>query len=168
MEAININKLPIREHLAGLNIYPAKDRGYYGMYHSPFREDHNASMKVDYNKNLWFDYGTSEGGTLIDLVMRIERCSNGEAMRLLEQRLSSTTPFSFHGNSEKEKQTSQSPQIKITGNDVLCAPTLFSYLHKRCIDTETAMQYCREIHYSMGLYGKNKNLVFKSNTKRYS
>ena len=149
MEAININKLPIREHLAGLNIYPAKDRGYYGMYHSPFREDHNASMKVDYNKNLWFDYGTNEGGTLIDLVMRIERCSNGEAMRLLEQRLSGTTPFSFHGNSEKEKQTAQSPQIKITGNDVLCAQTLFCYLHKRCIDTETAMQYCREIHYTV-------------------
>lgn len=25
------------EYLAGLNIYPAKERDYYGMYHSPFR-----------------------------------------------------------------------------------------------------------------------------------
>ena len=149
MDSKTINMFPIREYLAGLNIYPAKERGYYGMYHSPFREDNNASMKVDYDKNLWIDYGAGEGGTLIDLVMRIERCSNGEAMRLLEQRLSGAASFSFHGNSEKEKQTAKSPQIKITGNYVLCAPTLFSYLHKRCIDTETAMQYCREIHYTV-------------------
>lgn len=34
------------------------------------------------------DYGTIDGGTLIDLVMRMERCSNGEAMQKLEQHLS--------------------------------------------------------------------------------
>ena len=67
MKSTDINRYPIREYLAGLNIYPAKDKGYYGMYHSPFREDSNASMKVDYDKNLWIDYGSNEGGTLIDL-----------------------------------------------------------------------------------------------------
>ena len=80
MESKIINQFPIRDYLAGSGIYPAKDNGFYGMYHSPFREDRNASMKVDYNKNLWIDYGTGEGGTLIDLVMRIENCSNGRAM----------------------------------------------------------------------------------------
>ena len=45
------------------------------MYHSPFREDKDASMKVDYNQNLWIDYGTGEGGTIIDLVMRIDNVS---------------------------------------------------------------------------------------------
>jgi hypothetical protein len=56
-----INQFPIRDYLAGSGIDPAKENGHYGMYYSPFREDHNASMKVDYNKNLWIDYGTGEG-----------------------------------------------------------------------------------------------------------
>ncbi|KAA6323708.1 DNA primase, partial [termite gut metagenome] len=79
MDSKIINRFPIRDYLAGSGIYPAKDNGYYGMYHSPFREDPDASLKVDYNRNLWIDYGTGGGGTLIDLVMRMENCSNGKA-----------------------------------------------------------------------------------------
>ena len=50
MDAKAINKFPIREYLAARGIRPAKDRGYYGLYHSPLREDHTPSMKVDYDK----------------------------------------------------------------------------------------------------------------------
>lgn len=50
MDAKTINKFPIRKYLAGRGIHPAKDRGYYGLYHSPLREDRNPSMKVDYDK----------------------------------------------------------------------------------------------------------------------
>ena len=52
MDAKTINKFPIRDYLAGRGIRPAKDRGYYGLYHSPLREDRNPSMKVDSEKNL--------------------------------------------------------------------------------------------------------------------
>ena len=81
MDAKAINKFPIRDYLTARGIHPARDRGYYGLYHSPLREDHTPSMKVNYDKNLWIDYGTGEGGTLIDLVMQMERCDAGEAMR---------------------------------------------------------------------------------------
>jgi hypothetical protein len=77
------NRISIKAYLQTLNIHPAKEKNYYGMYHSPFREDHNASMKVDYNKNLWIDYGTGEGGTAIDLVMKIENCSFQTAISTL-------------------------------------------------------------------------------------
>ena len=94
MDAKAINKFPIREYLAARGIRPVKDRGYYGLYHSPLREDRTPSMKVDYDKNLWIDYGAGEGGTLIDLVMRMERCDAGEAMRRLEQMDRSGCPLS--------------------------------------------------------------------------
>lgn len=74
MDAKTINTFPIRDYLAEKDIRPVIDRGYYGMYRSPMREDRTPSMKVDYTKNLWIDYGTGNGGTLIDLVMRLERC----------------------------------------------------------------------------------------------
>lgn len=137
---------PIREYLAGLNIYPTKERGYYGMYHSPFREDHDASMKINYNKNLWIDYGSNEGGTLIDLVMRIENCSSGEAMRLLEQRLSGADSFSFHGDAVISKQE---PAIKIEKVQPIETPALISYLNERKINIEIAKQNCSEVYYEV-------------------
>jgi DNA primase len=152
MDFKTINRFPIREYLAGLNMYPAKERGYYGMYHSPFRKDRDASMKVDYNKNLWIDYGTNEGGTLIDLVMRIENCSNGEAMRLLEQKLSGTVSFSFHGNNSfnrKEAEPEMEHAIRISGVGQLSSPPLIDYLHERRINIEIAKFHCREINYSV-------------------
>lgn len=143
-----MNQYPIKDYLAGMGIYPTKDKGYYGMYHSPFREDNNASLKVDYNKNLWIDFGSNEGGTLIDFVMRMENCTNGEAMHLLEQKLSGAPSFSFHGNNtpmyEKERETMQ-----ITNIAELNTPALLDYLNKRGIDTDIAKQQCQEINYTV-------------------
>ncbi|MDR2913478.1 MAG: toprim domain-containing protein [Tannerella sp.] len=147
MDSKTINRFPIREYLAGMNIHSDKERGYYGMYHSPFRKDHDASMKVDYNKNLWIDYGTNEGGTLIDLVMRIERCSNGEAMRLLEQKLSGATSFSFHGKTISDEVKSDTPAITIQNIIPVTHPKLTAWVQERKIDLDLANLYCREIHY---------------------
>lgn len=144
-----INQYPIKDYLAEMGIHPAKDKGYYGMYHSPFREDKDASMKVDYDKNLWIDFGNNEGGTLIDFVMRMENCTNGEAMRLLEQKLSGTSSFSFHGNNtpthEKERETA----MRITSITELNAPALLDYLKERGVDTDIAKQKCKEINYTV-------------------
>lgn len=142
-----INQYPIKDYLAGMGIHPTRDKGHYGMYHSPFREDKDASMKVDYDKNLWIDFGSNEGGTLIDLVMRMENYTNGEAMRLLEQRLSGTTSFSFHRDNtpthEKERETT----MRITNIAELNAPVLLDYLKERGIDTDIAKRHCKEINY---------------------
>lgn len=150
MDSKIINTFPIREYLAGLNIHPAKDRGYYGMYHSPFREDNDASMKVDYNKNLWIDYGSNEGGTLIDLVMRLKNCSNGEAMRSLEQQLSGVPSFSFHGNNMPERKGAKPDQaIQITSVAPLSSLALIDYLKERKINIDIAKLHCKEINYSV-------------------
>lgn len=37
---------------------------------APLRQDNTPSFKVDYGVNLWCDFGTGEGGSLIDLVMK--------------------------------------------------------------------------------------------------
>jgi hypothetical protein len=147
MDAKTINMFPIREYLAGLNVHPARDRGYYGMYHSPFREDNDASMKVDYNKDLWIDYGSNKGGTLIDLVMRIESCSNGDAIQLLEQQLLGTPSFSFHGNNTPKRKEPKA--MRITSIVPLSSPSLIDYLNKRKINIDIAKFHCKEIAYSI-------------------
>lgn len=146
MDAKAINKFPIREYLAAQGIRPAKDRSYYGLYHSPLREDRTPSMKVDYDKNLWIDYGAGEGGTLIDLMMRMERCDAGEAMRRLEQKITGMPAFSFLGYSNPVSPHRESA-IAIEKVRPLENPALLAYLTERGIDFATARAHCSEVHY---------------------
>ncbi len=170
MDAKAINKFPIREYLAARGIRPAKDRGYYGLYHSPLREDRTPSMKVDYDKNLWIDYGAGEDGTLIDLVMRMEQCDAGEAMQRLERHIGGmqTSPLSPSGFSSsrlgkaiqncsalapqhrfigKNPASQQTPSIVIERVRPLDNPALLAYLTKRGIDLAVARAHCSEVHY---------------------
>ena len=144
MDAKAINKFPIREYFAARGIHPARDRGYYGLYHSPLREDHTPSMKVNYDKNLWIDYGTGEGGTLIDLVMQMERCDAGEAMRRLERHIGGMSVSSFIG----KNPTSQRPHsIVVEKVRPLESLALLDYLTERSIDLAAARAHCSEVHY---------------------
>ena len=90
------NHISIKDYLKSLGILPAVDKYYYGMYHSPFRQDGTPSFKVDYGVNLWCDFGTGEGGSLIDLVMKQHGCNAYGAICRLEQ-YSSGNSFSFQG-----------------------------------------------------------------------
>ena len=102
-------------------------------------------MKVDYDKNLWIDYGAGEGGTLIDLVMRMERCDAGTAMRLLEQQIGGATTFSFQGDCPALPE--RIPSIIVEDVLPLEIPALLSYLMGRGIDLDTVRLHCSELHY---------------------
>lgn len=140
----NSNYISIKQYLDNKGIHPAKDRGYYGMYFSPLRNDSNPSLKVDYDKNLWYDFGVDEGGSIVDLVMKLENCSLAEAFRKLEN------SFSFHRNEVpvvSPKPIIREPAAAITEIRPLTHPALLDYLKERSINTDIAKQYCSEIHY---------------------
>lgn len=52
-----IKHLSIRAYLAEQGLHPTKDNPRYGLYLSPLREEHMPSFKVDYERNLWYDFG---------------------------------------------------------------------------------------------------------------
>lgn len=141
-----IKKISIREYLGQMEINPAKENSRYGMYHSPFREDKNASMKVDYDQNLWIDYGTGEGGSIIDLVSRMENITIGEAITKLDN-----NSFFFHRNKPivpivpKNRESA----IKVQNVTLLTHPALLDYVNERGINTNIAQRYCSEVHYSI-------------------
>jgi DNA primase len=68
-----------------MNITPKRNNSHYGMYYSPFRSETAPSFKVDFRKNLWYDFGSGEGGTMVDLVMKINNCTFREAMKKLQE-----------------------------------------------------------------------------------
>jgi len=140
-----LNGISIKQHLAEMNIHPVKDYGYYDMYHCPFRDDRNASFKVDYQKNVWHDFGTNEGGTMIDLVMRMNNSSFLEAANTLEKKYADVqicnyadNTFSFQGDN---------PSVIIQNIIPIIHPKLIAWIQERRIDLSLANLYCREIHY---------------------
>jgi hypothetical protein len=137
-------KISIKTYLAQLEIFPTKEMGYYGMYKCPFRQDKDPSMKVDYVKNMWFDFGTNLGGTLIDLVMNINQLSPQDALRLLEKGEYSINSFSFHGNTQVTPNEVTIKKIQSLQNSALT-----DYLCSRKIDIEIAKHYLEEIYYSV-------------------
>jgi DNA primase len=140
------NYISIKKYLDNKGIHPVKDREYYGMYLSPLRNDSNPSFKVDYDKDLWYDFGADEGGSIVDLVMKLENCSLAEAFRQLEN------SFSFHRNDTpavSPKPTIREPALIIADIQPLTHPALLDYLKERSVNIDIAKQHCSEIHYSV-------------------
>ena len=160
------NNISIKDYLNSLGIQPVTEKGSYGMYRSPLREDNTPSFKVDYNANLWCDYGTGEGGTLIDLVMKQNGCNAYGAICRLEQ--DDTTSFSFHGKDLPERDTKRqaASPIEIRRIQPLQNPALMRYLQERGISPGTAAPYVQEMYYRIG--GKPYfALAFRNNSGGY-
>lgn len=145
----SINNISIKQFLQLKGIYPEKDYRYYGMYHCPYREDRNASFKVDYQRNLWYDFGANEGGTMADLFMHMENCSFAEAAIKLEKEYANKClySFSFHRDSISDQIASKTPTIIVRNILPITHPKLVTWVQERKIDLRLANKYCREIHY---------------------
>lgn len=143
MNISEIKNISIKNYLASIGCKIKADRGHYGMYLSPYRKDSSPSLKVDYNKNLWYDFGADEGGSIIDLVMKIEECIFTQAIEKLSKRSQS---FSFHC----QEFLTQEKNINILKVKKLENRALLQYLEFRCIDLQVAQTYCEEAYYGIG------------------
>ena len=150
-----IKAIPIGDYLHACGIEPAKCYNGYALYHAPYREDPNASLKVDFRQNLWHDYGTSQGGSIIDLVMRIRGCSAYEAMaHLVEGKATTLAPFPFHREAHTERKRNEQRQNdarRILSISEELPLHLQNYLREvRKIDLAVASPYLRHIRYEVG------------------
>ncbi len=144
----NIKNIPIADYLHARGIQPVKKYGSYALYNAPYREDHNASMKVDFARNLWFDFGLGKGGSIIDLVMLLQGCNAHEAISHL-----AGNNLSFHSATPpKEKVAALSPSARhILGISEELPPHLQRYLQEeRKIDLSLAKPYLRSVCYEVG------------------
>mgnify|MGYP001160364897 CR=1 FL=1 len=153
------NRISIRDFLAWRGIQPKYERNGYGMYLSPLREERTPSFKVDYVQNLWYDFGLGEGGTLLTLVMRLERCDSREAVRRLqngEKRVCSSASISPGigeplgvGGALSVVRPATVPALRILSDASLRHPALVGYLASRGIVPSVAAAFCREVRYEI-------------------
>ncbi|KAA6338008.1 DNA primase [termite gut metagenome] len=161
----DIKQISIREYFGGLGIMPQRENKQQGMYCSPLRKENHPSFKVDYHLNLWRDFGSGEGGSIIDLVMKMENISFHEAASKLEKRYASAgasiemDTFSFHRDNIKDSIPSSGNESSLFVLKVLpiTHPALIDFVRERKIDLELANRYCKEIHYRIN--GRNYFLI---------
>lgn len=152
-------RIPIREYLARRGILPRYERNGYGMYLSPLREERTPSFKVNYQKDHWYDFGIGEGGTLLTLVMRLERCDSREAVRRLqngEKRNAGSVSLSpgvgerpAAGGPSPIVRLAAVPALRILSDASLRHPALVGYLTSRGIVPSVAAAFCREVRYEV-------------------
>ena len=141
-----LKRLSIRDYLSRRGIQPARDNTRCGFYLSPFRAEHTPSFKVDYVQNLWYDFGSGEGGSIIDLVMRLENCDFMQAIHSLDNGEIKMTASSAN----PVPAILTAPALRILSDAPLCHPALIGYLQRRSIAPEIASAFCREVRYTIG------------------
>ena len=155
----DLKNIGIRQFLSQRGIQPKYERNGYGMYLSPLREERTPSFKVDYVQNLWYDFGLGEGGTLLTLVMRLERCDSREAIRRLqngEKRDAGSVSLSpgvgerpAAGGPLPVLRPATLPAFRILSDASLRHPALVGYLASRGIVPSVAAAFCREVRYEV-------------------
>lgn len=157
MKIEELKKIPIWELLSHLGIEPVSKRhgGAQLMYHSPLRPDRNASFSVSTRKNLWMDFGTSQGGNVIDLAISLKGyCPFREAVVWLEEQASfflSDIRYRDVSRNDDSHMSRLSGHSDISGMRLedLTSPRLLEYLESRGISASIGRRYCKEAHYTV-------------------
>ena len=137
------------DFLAGLGHHPVIQRGNSVWYKSPFRMEKKASFKVDFRKELWYDFGLGKGGDIITLAKEIYRTGDiSHVLRCIEDKRAVLKPVTISCPVEEAAPAFQELKIRPLANRILLA-----YLKERCIDVETAGKICREASFKRN--GKN-------------
>ena len=168
----------ITEVLKKLKHFPKRESEKEAWFLSPLRSETQASFKVSKTKNRWYDHGTGMGGNVIDLVIQIMKCTVKEALRFLNNDLSS---FSFHQQRISEAIDTETIVIKRIKD--INHPALLKYLKQRKIPVTIAKRYCKKIwfqrkgkaYFALGLQNeqggwelRNESFKASSSPKSYT
>lgn len=134
----------LADYLQGLGYSPVRQQGNSLWYKSPFREESEASFKVNTDLNQWFDFGLGKGGNILALARELYQ---DEHVPSLLDRIAGQAPhvrpasFSF-------RQRPSEPSFQQLEFRELTHPALLRYLQERGIDTDIAKRECRELHFT--------------------
>jgi len=137
-------QIPIVDYLDRFGIVPAKISGNDYWYFSPFRDERTPSFKANAKKNLWYDHGLGEGGSIIDLGARLHQCSLAQFLEDL-----SDGNFSFTAAKPHLPVQSQENKLEILSLKELNDSGLIQYLKERGIECSVARLYCSEAEFSI-------------------
>jgi DNA primase len=137
-------QIPIIDYLDKFGIMPIKISGNDYWYFSPFRDERTPSFKVNIKKNLWYDHGLGEGGSIIDLGARLHQCSLSQFLDDLSE-----DKYSFNVTRNNSSAQIQENRLEVLAVKELTDPGLIQYLKERSIEPGNARQYCSEVEFAI-------------------
>lgn len=147
MDCEKARNIDLVSTLAKSGHFPVRKTEKEAWFLSPFRTETQASFKVSLKENYWIDFGTFEGGSTIDLIMKMENCSVKDALERLSGNMDH---FSFHRWPNPTKKEQRDNPIEIIQEKEIEHRALQTYLSSRKISTNTARKLCKEVHYKIG------------------
>lgn len=139
MNLADIKAIPIEDYLSRQGFQPVSKTVGRLMYRATWdRRDTEPSVCVYKNTNTFKDYGSSSKGTIVDMVMAVEKVSAAEAIRRLSNSSFVTqnfTPFT------------REPLYEVTEVSTWWPQTLRAYFDKRRISKEVYEKYTRFIRF---------------------
>jgi len=161
-------QIDLVEYLGFLGFQPQKIRNNDYWYLSPLRPEKTASFKVNRRFNVWYDFGLSKGGNLIDFGILYYGCSVSELLDKLNQQhtFSFQPPVSYP---QIEDLTNAGEKGKIAIKDIRDSIKSFSlqeYLSLRKIPLHIADQFCLEVDFLL-YHKKITTIAFKNSAGGY-
>lgn len=157
MNVAQAKQIPLRELLASLGHQPVKERRGELWYLSPFRQESEPSFKINEARNIWYDFGEGEGGSVLEFAMRYYQVSSiAEALGRLSQIEPARSPTKARHpaqappslDTEADASGTAGSTIQVTKVQHLTNRALIDYLASRGISLQTARPHLQEIYYT--------------------
>jgi hypothetical protein len=142
-------EIRIIDFLERIGHTPTRQSTTQSWYLSPFRGENTASFKVNTERNLWFDFGSGEGGDLINLVQELEQLATiPETLSRIEAIMGGSPNNAVL--QPTRKPVAKELKFEVTSIEPIRSKLLFAYLRRRGIEPKLAMPYVRQANYTVG------------------
>jgi hypothetical protein len=157
----DINSMDIVDYLASQGIHPSRpERNGKCWYQSPIRDgDSTASFVVWRRTNTWHDFGTGEGTSLVDLGMKLNRCSALEFLAIMNGPSQIAIPKAKLSKAQVESK------LEILEVGALKDDRLLNYIRSRKIPLQVAQQYGVQVRFK--IYSEQVALGFRNDKGGY-
>lgn len=149
MNINDIKKISLVEFLNQLGYQPTGRDSKGLWFYAPYRSERKPSFHVNPRKNVWFDFGSGDGGDIFTLAG--ELCDSTDFIRQAEyiaekMQMPIAKPY-------KPEPFIEQPTFEDVKISKLVSPALLRYLANRGIPADIAQRYCVQVDYK--LHGKN-------------
>lgn len=147
MNIARAKSVPLEDILKRYGHEPSARKGADLWYLSPFRRETTASFVVNTHKNVWYDHGEGQGGTVIDLVSRLSGEPNvGRVLGIVGELVRGIVPMVARPT-ETHHQTTYEDGARVVSATDIVHPALIRYLASRGLSVHAASPYLREVRY---------------------
>ena len=145
MDIQTAKQIKLEEYLHSFGYSPVKRQGINLWYKSPFREENEASFKVNTERNQWYDFALGKGGNIIALASHLYATDSVPyLLKRIEEQAPHVRPVSF----SFRKQSFTEPSFQQLEIVPLSSPALLAYMQGRGINPALAKRECKEARFT--------------------